>query len=107
MAKRAFTLAEILITLAIIGIVSVLTIPTLVTNIQKQLTVNKLKVACQMFSEALQLAKLENNANNDMGIYIPRNYILQEIQAIKFQNNLLTLLLRELEYTLRIKELIY
>ena len=39
----AFTLAEVLITLAIIGIVAALTIPTLITNYQKKITVSKLQ----------------------------------------------------------------
>lgn len=39
----AFTLAEVLITLAIIGIVAAMTIPTLITNYQKKITVSKLQ----------------------------------------------------------------
>ena len=34
LVKRGFTLAEVLITLAIIGVVAALTLPTLLTNIQ-------------------------------------------------------------------------
>ena len=34
--KKAFTLAEVLITLAIIGIVAAITIPTLVKNYKKK-----------------------------------------------------------------------
>jgi len=41
--KSAFTLAEVLITLVIIGVVAALTIPTAVTKYQKQETVSKLK----------------------------------------------------------------
>ena len=41
--KFGFTLAEVLITLGIIGVVAALTLPSLVTNYQKQVTVNKLK----------------------------------------------------------------
>jgi len=40
---KAFTLAEVLITLAIIGVVAALTIPTLITNYQKQQYVTQLK----------------------------------------------------------------
>ncbi|MBQ8167804.1 type II secretion system protein, partial [bacterium] len=35
-AKRGFTLAEVLITLAIIGVVAAMTIPTLVANYQQR-----------------------------------------------------------------------
>lgn len=41
--RRAFTLAEVLITLAIIGIVAALTIPTLISNFQKRSYVSALQ----------------------------------------------------------------
>ena len=41
--RVAFTLAEVLITLGIIGIVSAMTIPTLINNYQKKVTVAKLQ----------------------------------------------------------------
>lgn len=41
--KKAFTLAEVLITLGIIGVVAAITIPGLITKYQKLATVVKLK----------------------------------------------------------------
>ena len=41
--KAAFTLAEVLITLGIIGVVAAVTLPTLVANYQKTVWVNQLK----------------------------------------------------------------
>ena len=41
--KSAFTLAEVLITLAIIGVVAAMTIPTLISDYQEKVTVAKLK----------------------------------------------------------------
>lgn len=41
--KAAFTLAEVLITLGIIGVVAAITLPTLIKNYQKQVWVNQLK----------------------------------------------------------------
>ncbi len=41
--KFGFTLAEVLITVGIIGVVSAITIPMLVTNYQKRLTITRLK----------------------------------------------------------------
>lgn len=41
--KRAFTLAEVLITIGVIGVVAAITIPSLVTSYQKRMTVNRLK----------------------------------------------------------------
>ena len=43
MKKIGFTLAEVLITLAIIGVVAVMTIPTLIANYQKKATATKVK----------------------------------------------------------------
>lgn len=39
----AFTLAEVLITLGIIGVVAAMTLPTLINNYRKQETIAKLK----------------------------------------------------------------
>ena len=41
--KRAFTIAEVLITLGIIGIVAAMTLPVVIGNYQKKVTVEKLK----------------------------------------------------------------
>jgi prepilin-type N-terminal cleavage/methylation domain-containing protein len=51
--KKAFTLAEVLITLGVIGVVSALTIPTLVQNYKKQVTANKLKKFYSILSQAI------------------------------------------------------
>jgi prepilin-type N-terminal cleavage/methylation domain-containing protein len=50
--KTAFTLAEVLITLAIIGIVAALTIPNLITNYRKKQTVVKLQKAISVLNQA-------------------------------------------------------
>ena len=50
--KVAFTLAETLITLGIIGIVAAMTIPTLITNYQKESTVTRLKKAIAVINQA-------------------------------------------------------
>ena len=67
--KCAFTLAEVLITLAIIGIVAALTIPTLVTNYQNHLNVVRLKKFYTTFQEALKQATLDENCAFDMACY--------------------------------------
>ncbi len=41
--KKGFTLSEVLITLAIIGVVAAITLPTIINNYQKRVTVEKLK----------------------------------------------------------------
>ena len=56
----AFTLAEVLITLGIIGVVSAITLPTVVQNYQKQATVAKLKKAYTTINQAILLSIAEN-----------------------------------------------
>lgn len=55
--KKGFTLAEVLITLGIIGIVAAMTLPSLIANYQKRVTVNRLKQAYSMINQALLLAQ--------------------------------------------------
>ena len=58
--KVAFTLAEILITLGIIGIVAAMTIPTLISNYNKKQTVTRLKQTYSILSQALSMAQAEH-----------------------------------------------
>ena len=58
-AKFGFTLAEVLITLGIIGVVAAMTIPTLITNVQKTRTATELKKAFAEISVAVRLAESE------------------------------------------------
>ena len=58
---KAFTLAEVLITLGVIGIVSAMTIPPLLTNFKKRETVSKVKAAYSIFSQAVKLSIQEND----------------------------------------------
>lgn len=58
--KYAFTLAEILITLAIIGVVAALTIPSVVQNYQKHQTVVRLKKAYAQLHQAINLSEVDN-----------------------------------------------
>lgn len=57
--QKAFTLAEVLITLVIIGIVAALTIPTLISNYQERQTVTKLIKSFSVINNAYALAKIE------------------------------------------------
>jgi len=62
MKNKAFTLAETLITLTIIGVVAALTIPTLMRKYQEKQTVTGVKAAYSLLSNAIKLAETENGA---------------------------------------------
>ena len=51
-SRKGFTLAEVLITLGIIGVVAALTIPTLLNNYQKKVLDNKFKLAYTYLNNA-------------------------------------------------------
>jgi len=57
--KQAFTLAEVLITLGIIGVVAAMTLPTLIQKHQKKVTVTQLKKAYTELAQAIQLAEVQ------------------------------------------------
>ena len=58
--RYAFTLAEVLITIGIIGVVAAITIPTLITNYQKKVTVNRLKQTYSIIEQAVKRSEAEN-----------------------------------------------
>ena len=66
--KAAFTLAEVLITLGIIGVVAAMTIPTLIANYQEKQTVSRLTKAYAILSNAYAMAKTENGDFRQWGI---------------------------------------
>ncbi len=57
--KNAFTLAEILITLGIIGIVAALTIPALIDSHNKQVVATRLEKFHSMMNQAITMAELD------------------------------------------------
>ena len=57
--RCAFTLAEVLITLGIIGIVAAMTMPSIIADYQKKQTVTQLKKVYSELAQAAEMAKLE------------------------------------------------
>jgi len=63
--RKAFTLAEVLITLGIIGVVAALTMPALIANYKEQQTIAKLKKVYSTFDNALHMAINEQGSTAD------------------------------------------
>ncbi len=90
----AFTLAEVLITLGIIGVVAAMSIPSLISNFQKYITVNRLKHTYAIITQAVKLSEVDNGDINgwDMGtkeVYIDsesenfvKRYILPYVKNV-------------------------
>lgn len=80
MQNKAFTLAEVLITLGIIGVVSALTIPILMTKINNNRTYNHLLKVRATFEQGIKLMLAEDNTSNVSGteFFINNNYAANE-----------------------------
>ena len=57
--KKGFTLAEVLITLGIIGVVAALTLPALIQNYQKKATATSVKKAYSELNQIIERAKAD------------------------------------------------
>ena len=57
--QSGFTLAEVLITLGIIGVVAAMTLPTLIQNYQKRVVETRLQKFYSNINQAVQLAELQ------------------------------------------------
>lgn len=62
--KKAFTLAEVLITLGVIGIVAAMTIPTLISNYRKRQIETQLKASISTIQQAIEFAEYEDISYN-------------------------------------------
>ncbi len=63
-ARLAFTLAEVLVTLGIIGVVSAMTVPTLMQNHQRKVYVTQLHKVYNEVSQAVEMYITDNNYLN-------------------------------------------
>ena len=84
-ARLGFTLAEVLITLGIIGVVVALTMPALIANHKKQVIANQLKKSYSTISQALTTSISENGDFSEWGIKA------QESAGVNYQEKLSTL----------------
>ena len=68
MKKHGFTLAEVLVTLGIIGVVAALTTPALIQNVGNAKVGPKLQKAVATFETASEMMLTEQNSNSLLGV---------------------------------------
>jgi prepilin-type N-terminal cleavage/methylation domain-containing protein len=93
--KKAFTLAEVLIALVVIGIVAAITVPTLISNYKKQEASSRLKKFYSTMQQVVIKAKADGNdwenwaddVNQAVGTEnFSKKYILPYLSYNKYQN---------------------
>ena len=57
---KGFTLAEVLIALGVIGVVSAIPLPNLIKNYQKRVTVERLKSTYSLLHQAVRMSEIDN-----------------------------------------------
>lgn len=93
--KFGFTLAEVLITLGIIGVVAALTMPTLIANHQKKVISGKLKKFYSTINQAVKLSEVENGSS-EYWTYPEDN---NSESMVKFYNDYFSKYINTLEIT--------
>lgn len=95
----AFTLAEVLITLGVIGVVAAMTMPTLIQNHRKHEVVTKLKKVYSTVNQAIKLSEVEYGSvydwagtkheltNVDDSVEWFNKYIGKHLEIIKIQKD--------------------
>ena len=92
--KKGFTLAEVLITLGIIGVVAAMTMPTLMSNYRKKQTVTQLQKAYSEINQAVRMAESVHGTLDSWDLtplddqerlsnYFAENYLLPNIKTLK------------------------
>lgn len=78
--KSGFTLSEVLITLAIIGVVAALTLPILIQNIQQKILISRWKKAYADINQAFELVKSQDEF--DKYYNCQENYCFQNVSKL-------------------------
>lgn len=94
-AEKGFTLAEVLITLGIIGVVATMTIPTLITKYQKHRTETQLVKFYSMMNQTLRMSVAENG-DPDGWIIANKTYTYDE--NVEFVNTYILPYMKNLGY---------
>ncbi len=74
MKKIGFTLAEVLITLGVIGIVAAMTIPTLIQSYKKKVVETRLVNFYSTINQALRLSEVDNGNSSTWGTFLGNTF---------------------------------
>ncbi len=84
--KKGFTLAEVLITLAVIGVVAALTIPAVVRNYQKTQAVTRLKKVYSAVNNAVRMNYINGSDISNSDVIVKQNHATVEERVYFMQN---------------------
>ena len=96
--RFAFTLAEVLLTLGIIGVVAAMTMPALIANYQKKQTVASLKKAYTNLSQAVKLSELSNGDVQYWNFSLPGEKFFLEYLSQFITINSTTIIRQNIQY---------
>lgn len=96
MDNKAFTLAEVLITLGIIGVVAAMTLPVLMQKQQKKVFLTQAKVVYNLLNNALENAKvnygtdidnwefLDTGSNLEKSMFFAEKYLIPNLKVVEY-----------------------
>jgi len=87
--RSGFTLAEVLITLGIIGVIAALTIPTLILKSDERAHIVALKKAYSVLTSAYKLAENDNGTPDNWGLATQENLLAALLPYLKINKNCL------------------
>ena len=101
--QSAFTLAEVLITLGIVGIIAAMTLPMLAENYQRRVVETRLKKFYTTFNQAILRAVDEHGPYDGWGYFVNSSSDQSDLIAANFdlylRKYLSVVLVREIHYT--------
>ena len=107
LSKKGFTLAEVLITLGIVGVVAAITLPSISAKIQKNMLVEQLKTFYSSFTNALSLYLYKNGyedfsqtifADSSVPFEQQKEYFISEVLEKNLQGERTNLKIKEVYY---------
>ena len=96
MLKKGFTLSEVLIAMAMVGIIAAITIPTFMSSNQAKIRESRLATALKNFETALGIEMLMKDSAED----INWERVCDKIEECRYGNRTLTINGVEIEYTI-------